>query len=275
MDDYFCYLLFTVSLYRESRYGSINSRWYGEHVLRSSSTWCSSWNLDTTMLFLCTALDLLQNGGITSGNDIFFVVFWTLHDTAKNLVMMFLDEKLNVCFRNSLAACGAFASEFGRFWYNFVFPGCACRLSTTNQTVCLPNCVLHFFWKLHDVFQLFHGQGERFWNLWWVGSYLRMFWKWWWIQPTWIHQWEAECFWCAWNLCDSAATLKTGQVQEDQHSTVHAAWTANLLRFVSCLEKSWATGAVEAVVLGFLCFFKHATWRRPTPLRALATSGCN
>ena len=79
------------------------------------------------MLFLCTALDLLQNGGITSGNDIFFVVFWTLHDTAKNLVMMILDEKLNVCFRNSLAACGAFASEFGRFWYNFVFPGCACR----------------------------------------------------------------------------------------------------------------------------------------------------
>ena len=32
-----------------------------------------------------------------------------------------------------------------------------------------------------------------------------------------------------WNLCDSAAVFKTGQVQEDQHSTVHAAWTANLL----------------------------------------------
>ena len=26
-----------------------------------------------------------------------------------------------------------------------------------------------------------------------------------------------------WNLCDSAAMFKTGQVQEDQHSTVHAA----------------------------------------------------
>ena len=24
----------------------------------------------------------------------------------------------------------------------------------------------YIFWKLRDVFQLFHGQGERFWNLW-------------------------------------------------------------------------------------------------------------
>ena len=35
------------------------------------------------MSSLCTALDLLQNGGITSGNDVFFVVFWTLHGNAK------------------------------------------------------------------------------------------------------------------------------------------------------------------------------------------------
>ena len=31
----------------------------------------------------------------------------------------------------------------------------------------------------------------------------------------------------------------------------------------------------KPLFLGFLCFFKHSTWRRPTPLRALATSGCN
>ena len=31
------------------------------------------------------------------------------------------------------------------FEYNFVFPGCACRLSTTtNQLIFQPNCVLHF-----------------------------------------------------------------------------------------------------------------------------------
>jgi hypothetical protein len=32
---------------------------------------------------LCTAVDLLQNGGITSGIDMFLDVFWTLHDGAK------------------------------------------------------------------------------------------------------------------------------------------------------------------------------------------------
>ena len=37
----------------------------------------------TTMSSLCTALDLLQNGGITSGIDMFLDVFWTLHDGAK------------------------------------------------------------------------------------------------------------------------------------------------------------------------------------------------
>ena len=99
----------------------------------------------TTMSSLCTALDLLQNGGITSGNDVFFVVFWTLHGNAKYLVMMFMDKKVKRCFRNSLAACAAFASEFGQLWCNFIFPGCACRLSTTtNQFIFLPNCVLHF-----------------------------------------------------------------------------------------------------------------------------------
>ena len=104
------------------------------------------WNLVTTMSSLCTALDLLQNGGITSGNDVFFVVFWTLHGNAKYLVMMFMDKKVNRCFRNSLAACAPFASEFGRLWCNFIFPGCACRLSTTtNQFIFLPNCVLLFF----------------------------------------------------------------------------------------------------------------------------------
>ena len=87
------------------------------------------------MSSLCTALDLLQNGGITSGNDVFFVVFWTLHGNAKYLVMMFMDKKVKRCFRNSLAACAAFASEFGRLWCNFIFPGCACRLSNNNKPI--------------------------------------------------------------------------------------------------------------------------------------------
>ena len=118
------------------------------------------------MSSLCTALDLLQNGGITSGNDVFFVVFWTLHGNAKYLVMMLMDKKVKRCFRNSLAACAAFASEFGRLWCNFIFPGCACRLSTTtNQFIFSAKLRFAFFWKLHDVFGEVCERGERFWSL--------------------------------------------------------------------------------------------------------------
>ena len=96
-------------------------------------------------VFLFTAENLLQNGGITSGNDTIFMVFWPLHGTAKNLVMMFMDKKVNRCFRNSLAACNAFASEFGRFGATLFFLDVHDGFSTTtNQLVFLPNCVLHF-----------------------------------------------------------------------------------------------------------------------------------
>ena len=174
------------------------------------------------MSSLCTALDLLQNGGITSGNDVFFVVFWTLHGNAKYLVMMLMDKKVKRCFRNSLAACAAFASEFGRLWCNFIFPGCACRLSTTtNQFIFLPNCVLHFsgscmmflrsLWTKRTFLEfvmslnLFgNGFGD-------VGEF---------IHSEFTSE-KLSLF--LWNLCDSAAIFKTGQVQEDQHSTVHAA----------------------------------------------------
>ena len=128
-----------------------------------------------------------------------------------------------------------------------------CQQQQTNLFFCQTAfCIfLEAAWCFWEVC----GRRERFWNLWWVWSYLRMFWKWWWIQPTWIHQCEAECFWCVWNLCDSAAMFKTGQVQEDQHSTVHAAWTANLLcsrRFLCGKELSdWCS---ESRCFGVLCF---------------------
>ena len=58
----------------------------------------------------CTALDLLRDGGITSGIDVSLDVFWTLHDGAKVLVPKFMDKNSNGCLRNTLAACFAFAS---------------------------------------------------------------------------------------------------------------------------------------------------------------------
>ena len=88
-------------------------------------TWFGNWNLVTTMSSLCTALDLLQNDGMTSGIDVFLYVFWTLHDGAKVLVPKFLDKNFNGCLRNTFAACYAFASEFGTFAVQLRFPGCA------------------------------------------------------------------------------------------------------------------------------------------------------
>ena len=42
-----------------------------------------------------------------------------------------------------------------------------------------------------------------------------------------------------------------------------------------CMLHELSACAVKAVVWGFVFLFKHSTWRRPTPLRLRATSGCN
>ena len=128
MDTYtyaMCYMLETFLAMLDGNrskrgYENTHSCVYGEHVLPSYITSCGDCNLVTAMFSLCRTLDLLQNGGITSGNDI-LVAFRILHVSAKRLEMKLMDKKCFGCFRNTLAACFAFASEFGRFWCNFVF----------------------------------------------------------------------------------------------------------------------------------------------------------
>ena len=51
----------------------------------------------------------------------FLDVFSTLHDGAKVFGAKFVDKNFNGCFRNTLAAYFAFASEFGSFRHNVVF----------------------------------------------------------------------------------------------------------------------------------------------------------
>ena len=52
----------------------------------------------------------------------------------------------------------------------------------------------------------------------------------------------------------SAAIDKTAKLEQERHNTVHVACqTDNFVVSFSCVEKSWATGAVQAVVFGFLC----------------------
>ena len=97
------------------------------------------------MMYLCTALDLLQNGRITSGNDMFFVVFWTLHGNAKYLVLMLWTRRSTFVFeihllhavhlQVNLDVCGE--TLF------FLDVHVVCQQQQTNFFF-QPNCVLHF-----------------------------------------------------------------------------------------------------------------------------------
>ena len=65
---------------------------------------------------------------------------------------------------------------------------------------------------------------------------------------------------------------KTNIAQCMLHGTANLLW--RFRRFLCGKELSdWCS---ESRCFGVLVFlFKHSTWRRPTPLRAFATSGCN
>ena len=120
------------------------------------------------MSSLCTALDLLQNGGVTSGICMMVQRF---------LVPKFMDKNFNGCFRNTLAACFAlcfaFASEFGMLvvqlffldvhdvfdnWFDSFFNN---KLKPTFSA----KLRFAFFWKLHVVLQQLRGEEQCFWNL--------------------------------------------------------------------------------------------------------------
>jgi len=53
-----------------------------------------------------------------------------------------------------------------------------------------------------------------------------------------------------------AAIAKMAKLKQERHNTVHVACqTDYFVVSFSCVEKSWATGAVKAVVLGFCVLF--------------------
>jgi len=97
--------------------------------------------------------------------------FWTLHVNAKDLVMNLVYKNWLGCFRNTLAACCAFASEFGCFGATSLFSWMCMMFfdnwfdwfSTMDRNVFFC-CVLHSQ-KLHVVFQQLCGQEECYWNL--------------------------------------------------------------------------------------------------------------
>ena len=87
--------------------------------------------------------------------------FWTLHVNAKDLVMNLVYKNWLGCFRNTLAACFAFASEFGCFGATSFFSWMCMMFfdnwfdwfSTMDRNVFFC-CVLHSQ-KLHVFFSNF------------------------------------------------------------------------------------------------------------------------
>ena len=121
-------------------------------------------DLHAVAVVVFLGLDLLQNGGITSGNDVFFVVLWTLHGNAKYLVMMLWTRRSNVVVKThllharhlqvNLDGCGA--TLF------FLDVHVVCQQQQTNLFFC--QTAFCIFWKLHVVLQQLHGREECFWN---------------------------------------------------------------------------------------------------------------
>ena len=88
------------------------------------------------------------------------------------LVPKFMDKNFNGYFRNTLAACFAFASEFGRLWCNFVFLDVHDVFDTwidsfqqQTETNFSAKLRFAFFWKLHVVLQQLRWRRRMFWNL--------------------------------------------------------------------------------------------------------------
>ena len=101
----------------------------------------------------------------------FLDVFWTLHDGAKVFGAKVYGQELQWLFtKYTLAACYAFASEFGRLWCNFVFLDVHDVFDnwfdsfSNNKLKPIFSAKLRFafFWKLHVVLQQLRGGEECF-----------------------------------------------------------------------------------------------------------------
>ena len=238
------------------------------------------------MSSLHTALDLLQNGGITSGIDMFLNVFWTLHDGAKVLGANVCGQELQWLFTKytccMLRICKWIwdvygATSFSWMCMMFLTIGLT-RFSTTNWNRFSATLRLHFFleagcrftttsWR-RRMFLEFVRSLRCFWNV--CGEFntceftpMEM------DNSLSVNGWEFVFRFPlplprrqSWNKSDTTQCML--HVKQTTLSFRFPVWK-RVERLVQCKPLFWV----------FLCFFKHSTWRRPTPLRALATSGCN
>ena len=215
------------------------------------------------MSSLHTALDLLQNGGITSGIDMFLNVFWTLHDGAKVFGANVCGQELQWLFTKytccMLRICKWIwdvygATSFSWMCMMFLTIGLT-RFSTTNWNRFSATLRLHFFWKLDVVLQQHRGEEECFWNLWEVWDVFGTFvvnsthvnspqWKW---TTVWVWMDENLFFVFRCHCQDGKA-----ETRATQHSACCMS-NRQLCRFVFLCGKELSDWCSASRCFGFFC----------------------
>ena len=155
-------------------YGSINSRWYGEHVLRSPD------NLIWHVEFGYNNVFFVHSSGFAAEwwNNIWD---WYVFGRFLNFAWCckgFWSQRLWT--RTSMIVCqihllhaSHLQVNLRRFWCNFVFLDVHdvfdnwfdSFFNNKLKPIFLPSCI-YVFWKLHVVLQQLHGREECFWNFW-------------------------------------------------------------------------------------------------------------
>ena len=206
------------------------------------------------MVYLCTALNLLQNGEATLTVELWFDVFGLCTRRACWFEIKFMDNNFwcecaihllhDVHYKWIGDVCGL---RHFSFWL-------ACSLSTTNQTnrpYLLPNCVLHFseaacrFWT------------TCLWRRW-------MFWEFekefgvnvWWIQHSEFTQLDDECF-------APLPFLQTEQPKEDDIARCMC-MTDSFLACFPVWKRIQGHCGESRPFWGLFCVFTRSTrWRLP------------
>ena len=119
------------------------------------------------MVYLCTALNLLQNGGATLTVELWFDVFGLCTRRACGFEMKFMDNNFWCECAIHLLHDVHSQVNWGCSWTTSFLSTCMFVVNNkqTNQLYLLPNCVLHFSEAACRFSQHVYGEDECFGNL--------------------------------------------------------------------------------------------------------------
>ena len=208
------------------------------------------------MVYLCTALNLLQNGGTTLTVELWFDVFGLCTRRACWFEVKFMDNNFWCECAIHLLHDVHSQVNWRCLWTTF-FCRLACSLSTTNQTnrpYLLPNCVSHFSEAACRFAQHVYGEDECFENL--KKSFECG--NGWWIQHSEFTQLDDECF-------APLPFSPDGTAERRRHSTVQVHETTCFACFPVWKRIQGFRSDSRRFWVSFKFFIRSTRWR-PTHL---------